>query len=716
MHLIEHYSIDIVLLQEIWNRPPPNIEGYKTIWNTRLATTIGGGTGIIYRDSIPLKHHGQLSSNFAGEPEAIAVSTASLLIVNMYLPPGCINVTKHMDRLDAFLFSLPQRVEVVIGGDVNIEIFRPSFKTTRPAQRLLDILSSFNVHPRINATTRNERSIDNFFTTRVMDRVLVVPTKTSDHSVVILEFTEPSTRSCIPKVNSRRIDMKEYTQGLDQIVQTATSFNQFHIQVTELIRRLSPTSLPCNIPNHVPFFDKELKGNIKCRNSNLRKYQKTRSAADRAKYIESRNLVKLQLRSKRKSFWRDHFEEIGDVELFRTYHALLGSNSLRKCQLDTEMINEYNKYFAQLGCSETAAPVEEHNLRQPIESQLYYLHNITAEELRLAARELVNTSAPGGDFATAQIVKITVDRHADRMLGYFNSSLDEGEFPTVLKSSIVVPIPKKNSSNPEDHRPVSLTSMWSKLFEKCLKLQLTTFTESRLDRTQYGFRRNLHCEAALLRVTDLLLSALDHNHQGILILFDFSKAFDSVDHKLLAAKLEGMGLAGRSHAIIEDFLTNRTQQLRIDGQVSTETEVFRGVPQGSVLGPMLFNLYINDLKREVRNCDIILYADDLQLVFTTGKMDMAAAELLQTDLDSIHKWTKLNGLKMNLLKTKALHYTRDHSDPPSLKFGSDELTFCTSARNLGIIFDHKLGFTAHVDKVIRVARWKLFKMRSIQPF
>ena len=181
-------------------------------------------------------------------------------------------------------------------------------------------------------------------------------------------------------------------------------------------------------------------------------------------------------------------------------------------------------------------------------------------------------------------------------------------------------------------------------------------------------------------------------------------------------KLAVLGIHGSSLRFLESFLINRTQKLKIHGLTSRAAPVRRGVPQGSVLDPILFNLYVWDLPRVVQWSKIVMYADDVQLVFRCKNFEINSTTRLQEDLTEISHWMNDNGLQINVKKTQALHIKNKDARSPRLNINDEEIQFGEVARDLGVYFDKELRFEQHISRCVRSARWKLFKIRSLIPF
>lgn len=227
-----------------------------------------------------------------------------------------------------------------------------------------------------------------------------------------------------------------------------------------------------------------------------------------------------------------------------------------------------------------------------------------------------------------------------------NRSLKDGVFPNQWKISRVVPVFKKGDpSNIKNYRPISILSCCSKLFESLVCPLLANHVKSILHSAQHGFRRGRSVETNLIEFLSYLSTVVDGGGQVDGVYTDFSSAFDKVSHSLLIMKLESVGIAGCMLDWFRTYLNNRTQTVSAAGFISETYRARSGVPQGSHLGPVLFNIFINDIVSEIHHCRFLLYADDLKLYTTVSTAQ--DAKLLQGDIDRISVWCERNGMVLN---------------------------------------------------------------------
>ena len=244
-----------------------------------------------------------------------------------------------------------------------------------------------------------------------------------------------------------------------------------------------------------------------------------------------------------------------------------------------------------------------------------------------------------------------------------NQMLNTGTFPDKLKIANILPIYKKEDNTKFDnYRPISLLPVISKLFEKTIFKQIYSyFQEHKLFfSSQYGFRSGHSTELAALQIVDKIITEMDKGEIPISIFLDLSKAFDTIDHQILLHKLEYYGIKGTANNLINNYLTNRKQFVEFNGTCSDLLSISTGVPQGSVLGPLLFIIYINDIAKVSKVFQPIIYADDTTL-FSTLKSFHTTSDndtecLINLELDKIDMWLKANKLSLNVKKTKFMMF------------------------------------------------------------
>ena len=284
-----------------------------------------------------------------------------------------------------------------------------------------------------------------------------------------------------------------------------------------------------------------------------------------------------------------------------------------------------------------------------------------------------------------------------------NTSFAEGTFPKALKTAKVTPIHKGGSKlDVANYRPISLLGSFSKIYEKLMHRRVLEFLDKNnsLFENQYGFRPGRSCEHALLNAQSSILHSLNKNQIALLLLLDYSKAFDVLDHSTLLRKLEHYGIRGIALKWFESYLSGRSQFVSLNGSNSSLESMVYGVPQGSILGPLLFVIYINDLPGISNLAKFILYADDANIIITGSNIQEIISKIDHLT-DVLIKWVYSNGLALNLKKTCYMVFSKRRVDLSSLqvKIDNTPIERKTEARFLGVIVDDKLKWASHIRAV-----------------
>lgn len=324
----------------------------------------------------------------------------------------------------------------------------------------------------------------------------------------------------------------------------------------------------------------------------------------------------------------------------------------------------------------------------------------------------VKTNAMGADGINIKMILLSCPYIVPFLTHIINCCIERKYFPDSWKLAYIIPIPKvKIPSDYKDLRPISILPIFSKLLEKILNLQIQNHLERNniLPDIQSGFRPNHGCGTALLKVVDDVLSARDTNKSTALILLDYSKAFDTISHRLLFAILHYFGFGDNAIVMVQNYLKNRKQCVKIGNKLSDPLGIYSGVPQGSILGPTLFTIFTANFHSAVTFCDLHCYADDHQLYLSFESDDLHNSNLkINADLDSLLTTSKNHSLSINPRKSQVILFGNKSqrsflSDNLKIYVDNEPLPFADCARNLGLYVDHTLCFNIHVTNCIKKA-------------
>ena len=332
-------------------------------------------------------------------------------------------------------------------------------------------------------------------------------------------------------------------------------------------------------------------------------------------------------------------------------------------------------------------------------------------------KNLKTRKASGPDKIPAILLKTCAEELTPILTFLFQQSLDQNTVPDDWKTALVTPVFKKGKrSAPENYRPVSLTSIVCKINEHIIVSETMDHIERQniLVDYQHGFRRRRSCESQLLITSHDLASILNRRSQVDVAVLDFAKAFDKVPHQRLIKKLRYYNLNANVVGWIESFLSNRTQRVIIDGHTSTEAPVLSGVPQGTVLGPLLFLIFINDIATNVTS-SIRLFADDCLVYRETRNQQQC--ELLQKDLDELAAWSITWGMAFNVAKCNIISITNATKNRHTFVYSMNNqvIKSIKSTAYLGLTFNNKLQWDQHINNITSAANRMLgFLARSMR--
>lgn len=298
----------------------------------------------------------------------------------------------------------------------------------------------------------------------------------------------------------------------------------------------------------------------------------------------------------------------------------------------------------------------------------------------------------------------------------FELSFELGRIPLSWKTAHVNPIHKKGSKGAvENYRPISVTSCCSRILEKIVKRSLTQhlLTNNLIHSSQHGFLPGCSTETILVTFYDKITSYLELNHIVDVIFFDFKKAFDTVPHDVLLSKLKACGIAHRALQWMSHFLLDRSQKVKIGDTLSDPVRVASGVIQGSVIGPVLFNLFINDIDLSIKHGHILKYADDIRIFLSCPKDHVNELHSkLQCDVSSISKWTTNNGMSLNVTKCFTVSFGKSTS-PRIYSIDDVSIPQSTTYNDLGVIVQSPLSFKGHISSMIRKSFSKLGLIKKL---
>ena len=374
------------------------------------------------------------------------------------------------------------------------------------------------------------------------------------------------------------------------------------------------------------------------------------------------------------------------------------------------MSETFNNFFSEIGGKLAKNFPNENNsdfkkyLGNSVNHSMYLFNTSEAEILDII-KSLKNTNSTGYDDFSTKFVKLSAPLIAKDLAKIFNLAINTGTYPDNLKIAKVIPIFKKgDQTSVNNYRPISILSPINKIFEKILYSRLIEYIDKSniLYKYQFGFRKNHSTEHALIELVDQIRSNIGGNEMTCGIFIDLSKAFDTVNHQILIDKLEHYGIRGKALEIFKSYLSNRKQYVQLEKSKSQLRPITCGVPQGSVLGPLFFILFINDLYKCCPEGKVRLFADDTTIFFHKNNINdiITTGKLIMIQLTN---WLRANKLTLNADKSTFTIF-KSHKKiipnmPETIEFLNQSIKRTSHNKFLGVILDEHLSWSNHITEL-----------------
>lgn len=411
--------------------------------------------------------------------------------------------------------------------------------------------------------------------------------------------------------------------------------------------------------------------------------------------------IETDIRDNPRAFWR----YVKSKKQSNTYPSILQYDQVSSSNGD-EICNMFGEYFHSnfLTNPSTNSPLQPH-IGDETDGCLADIGfvEICEEEIFKLLKQLDLSKSAGPDSVSPVFARNCAKSLTLPLSILFKRSLSTGVVPTIWKSAYITPIHKKGSKTcVENYRPISKLCVFAKILEKIVYRQVYSALKQSFGEQQHGFLRGRSTTTNLIICSDFLSEFMSQRSQVDVIYTDYSKCFDRIDHDILSRKLLSMGIRGNLYRWFTSYVENRCQTVVLNGYSSRAISIPSGVPQGSLLGPLLFNIFINDVTSCFKHSKIILYADDMKVMKQVSTSEDAL--LLQEDLNNFQNYCLINKLDLNVSKCYVCTFTRK-SNPINFdyKFLNTQITRVNSIRDLGVTFDSKLIFDTHIDNIVKKA-------------
>ena len=751
---ISDNKLDFFCITETWQKPmeyfalnqtaPP---GYTYLDRPRENKT-GGGIATIHRQSIKTT---TLSIPSASSFEHLAFKLSGpkpLVTAVIYCPPP-LNPAFPSD-LSEFLTQLCAiSPSVLLLGDFNIHVD----SNCRTSAELLDILHCFNITQHVDFPTHTGgHTLDLVCTSGVtINNLTCTDLAISDHLTITLDIDIPTPlvkqKRIITYRNLKSINPSSFSSTLadtipENLLTSAISpaelVNTYNNVLSSCLDQTAPTkSRTVSFTHSAPWYTDHLR-HLKAKGRQLeRLHKKTGLSVHLDAYKLHQQHYKEALNTARSSYYSSIIDSghNNPKTLFSTINKLLKPMDTISNSFTTSKCNSFISFFQtkietihnQLtATSPTSLPDLEINPPRPPSHPLTSFSPITDSDLSSTVASM-KSSTSALDPIPSSLVKACLPTLAPLITSIVNSSLSTGAVPPAFKLAAVTPILKKPGLDPDvpnNYRPISNLPFLSKVLERVVATQLKSHLNSNdlYEPFQSGFRSKHSTETALLKITNDILLSADSGHLSILLLLDLSAAFDTINHSILLNRLQySIGITGTALSWFRSYLSDRQQYISINNCKSPTAPVTHGVPQGSVLGPLLFILYILPLGQILRRHGLRFhcYADDTQLYLSSKTISTTTHSTLSSCLSDLKSWMQQNYLKLNCDKSEILIIGPDSltrsTQSFSLNIDGSTVTPSKQVRNLGIILDPKLSFLPHVNQVTKSAFFHLRNIARIRP-
>ena len=520
----------------------------------------------------------------------------------------------------------------------------------------------------------------------------------------------------------------------------ATTLSEYTVQYTTVLTSLLDKHAPskiisCSSRPHKPFITPEIQAAKTQRSQLERIYRKTKNDTNLINFKNQAKVVTKLITSSRRQYFRELVSNSVNQprKLWSTLNTLLSRTSDPKLpstspasDLPGTFLHFFQDKIATLRSKIHTTATSPHIPPSVSPPPLTNFSPATIQEIRKIILSS-NDSTCTLDILPTKLLKSSLDALLPPITTLINMSLSEATFPLSFRHAQVKPLLKKFSLPKDDlssYRPISNLNFISKILERVIYNRLLAHLDSfsSISPFQSAYRKYHSTETALLHIHNDLLLSMENKRVSALVLLDLSSAFDTVDHNILLSRLSlNFGVSGPALSFLNSYLCNRTQSVLIGSSSSPALPVQTGVPQGSVLGPLLFSLYTTPLSYIINNFSIPFhfYADDTQLYISFSANDSATSLAhLSTTLDSIHNWLNANYLSLNPSKTEYLligtPQQRAKVTINSITFSGHLISPSSSVRNLGVIFDPDLTLTQHVSSVCKSSYYAIRQLRQIR--
>lgn len=759
-------NCDIFVLTECWlstNCNLPHLPGYK-IYKSLINYNQNDGIVIYVKNSLNFNVSVEEPKIVDCNRILISIGTDTAILA-IYRPPAFKNVNIFIESLNSSLQKLTHYQNLILIGDININI-RPD-NCDSVAHEYLNVCSFHGMFPAHTLPTHQSGScLDHIFLkSRFPSVALVTNSSLTDHSAALLTLNRKlpnitRTQNYKSQINERKLEDNLFCIDFDPLCNFDDAdecMSYFINKVRQAISRSTIFTQSSNKNYNIkPWITPGL---IRCMRHRDKLHMKAKSNPDnlilQISYKRYRNFCNDVLKKVKKSYDKKELEKAGTdskriwkviknvTHMSKQHESSSGLFQEGTSQLTS--VNSANDYFVNIGKC-LASKVQSHSFMSQSSIQhscensfrSFVLLDTDEAEVERIIMDLKDDSAVGWDNISNKMLKRYRHILVSPLTYIFRKCLAQGVFPKCLKKAVIIPVYKSgNKDQISNYRPISLLPAISKILEKIINIRLVRYFEkySVFSRSQYGFRPKLSTADAVHQLTNYLVQELDKGNKTLGIFLDLAKAFDTVSVPILLLKLESLGIRGNQLKLLTSYLYERSQCVKINNVISSDlTNTSHGVPQGSILGPTLFLVYINDLcNLKLHGGKIISYADDTALLFSASSEE-EVYEYAQRGFNVVNNWLQQHLLTLNADKTKYVYFSmrkyktiltnpKLHAhrckDPVNHRCTCPDIGIANNLKYLGVIIDENLSFKPHIEALcgrIRKLIYIFKKLRTVADY
>lgn len=681
-------------------------------------------------------------------------------IICIYRPHGYKDSSNFVHSIDSLLKTLSTYKNILLCGDINIDIL-PNTSDKR-SYDYLNVLASHGILPGHSFPTHNKTCLDHAMVKSSQEAIcLVLETSITDHDCVAVGLHHGTrleyTNKQINRIDYQHLDFEMKGLNLQPVLDCSDANTATDLLVDLLTSAIKKCTKPIATSKRKRISKPWITiGLLRCMRNRDNLHKKVKKDPDnevlKTTYRRYKNFCNNLLKKVKRNYEKEEIKAAGSnsKKLWDSIKKITGSLNkkdrspeLISSHNPKESINKVNDFFANIG-KKLAGITSQTQLTNKVEHDedtstspafSLILFPTNEDEVLSLIDDLKENCAVGIDGIPGKVVKRYKHLLTIPLTHICNLAISTGVFPRAFKTALIKPIHKSGDGDcVNNYRPISVLPSISKILEKIINKRLKHFLESNnlLSAQQFGFRQGKSTSDAVLELTNAIANDLDNKRKCLTIFLDLAKAFDTVSVPKLMSKMERIGIRGLPLKLLGDYLGDRKQRVKIDNWCSQETPVNFGVPQGSVLSPTLFLIYINELTNlRIPGCKIFSFADDTALYFS-GQDWMEVFALAQSGFCKVNNWLLRNTLTLNVTKTKYIPFAlkANYLPPPALNIiahtcetGSVSCSRSCSCptiqatdniKYLGVTLDHSLSFKQHTECLVPRLRKLIFIFRKLR--